>query len=94
MRSSLNSRPGGQHQFDQRRLMENPHSDIHPAWSPDGSRIAFIGDGIFTMVADGSEQQPVFPAGKLMDWASGMNTRPSGIEDAPTWSPDGKGWLT
>ena len=41
-----------------------------PAWSPDGKRIAFLTDrtgswDIWVMNADGSNQQPMFPAGTL-----------------------------
>jgi len=57
----------------------------HPAWSPDGSRIAFMRDSvggplawqIFVMNADGTGQTLV--------------TQPHGYgwDDFPTWSPDG-----
>jgi Tol biopolymer transport system component len=63
-----------------RKLTTGPHADSRPAWSPDGSRIAFAraGDssscGIYVMNADGS----------------GLTRLTSGCGDiTPTWSPDG-----
>jgi Tol biopolymer transport system component len=56
-----------------------------PAWSPDGSRLAFQAgggalSGIVTMAADGSDiRRIVVPSGGA--WAR-----------APAWSPDGK-WI-
>lgn len=58
-------------------LTDEPGGALDPAWSPDGSRIAYrtLGDGrIVSMAADGSEATP------LTD----------GPGDAgPAWSPDG-----
>jgi Cdc6-like AAA superfamily ATPase len=54
----------------------------HPAWSPDGTKIAFVGgDGygrtdLFVMDADGSH---------VID----LTNSPGLIEDYPEWSPDG-----
>jgi TolB protein len=44
-----------------------PWNNVSPAWSPDGSRIAFLTDRtgrweIWVMNADGSNQHPMFPA--------------------------------
>src|SRR5688572_29352034 len=57
------------------RLTNDPGYDDHPAWSPDGIRIAFTRNGnLFTMNADGSNVvQRTF----------------SGSCQGPTWSPDG-----
>ena len=66
---------------DRRRLTENDWHDVGPAWSPEGSRIAFIsdrGDGprVFTIAMDGSDERSVAPAVRAQ-------TTP------PVWSPDG-----
>ena len=64
----------------QTRLTNNPGSDQAPAWSPDGSKIAFtsLRDGnaeIYVMNADGSSQT------RLTNNATGSVS--------PAWSPDG-----
>ena len=46
------------------------YNNASPAWSPDGSRLAFVTDRtgrweIWVMNADGSNQQSMFPAGTL-----------------------------
>jgi len=52
---------------------ENPHwNNAAPAWSPDGSQIAFMTDRtgkweLWIMNADGSNQRPMFPNGALDD---------------------------
>ncbi len=55
--------------------------DEQPAWSPDGSRIAFDREGsglhVYVMRADGSHQHPF------------VGTQNSREDYAPTWSPDG-----
>ena len=66
-----------------RRLTNNPHTDWHPSWSPDGGRIVFSSkrDGgvtaeIYVMDADGSNPQ------RLTN---------NGHDDyEPSWSPDGE----
>jgi TolB protein len=45
-------------------------NNVAPAWSPDGSQIAFLTDRtgrweMWVMSADGSNQRPLFPAGTL-----------------------------
>src|SRR4051794_34014891 len=57
------------------RLTTYPGNDNEAAWSPDGSKIAFVRDAqVFTMNADGGNQVPI----------SGSD----GASD-PSWSPDG-----
>jgi Tol biopolymer transport system component len=65
-----------------KRLTRDPDNGMYPAWSPDGSRIAFMSwrngkTEIFTMNADGSAQT------KLVGIATGD------VID-PRWSPDGE----
>lgn len=68
----------------QRRLIvnltRNPERDLDPAWSPDGSRLAFV-----------SYRGSPFPVIYLMD-ADGRNVRRvSGAgSTSPAWSPDGE----
>ena len=64
-----------------RRVTRNEWHDVSPAWSPDGSRIAFVshradGPRVFTIAPDGSDERGVAP-----------NT--SAQANAPVWSPDG-----
>ena len=61
---------------NQTRLTNNRADDDHPAWSPDGSRIAFKGGrDIHVMNADGSDE---------------INLTNSGaIDIKPAWSPNG-----
>ena len=53
-----------------------------PAWSPDGSRIAFLTDRngaweIWVMNADGSQQRPLFPPGTL----AGITLQYQGVDE-------------
>ena len=54
--------------------------ESHPAWSPDGTKIAFVrefgkgGSDIYVMNANGTNVQPLTDVG---------------FNDAPAWSPDG-----
>lgn len=67
---------------DQIQLTKDSASEIEPAWSPDGSKIAFISDrhgqnfDIYVMNADGSNVTQL--------------TNDSTNEFGPVWSPDGK----
>ena len=66
-----------------KRLTDNNAWDIHPAWSPDGTRIAFATDRdgidenfeIYVMDADGSNQTRL--------------TNNDAVDLLPAWSPDG-----
>ncbi len=65
---------------EQRNLTDNMTSEWQPVWSPDGSRIAFIGgpngkSDIYVMNADGSGQLRL--------------TSESAGDVTPAWSPDG-----
>lgn len=58
------------------RLTHDADSDIEPAWSPDGSRIAYWHYGTLRIMgADGGHSREVYA--------------PKGGAWAPAWSPDG-----
>ncbi len=70
------------HDTDRRRLTKNDWHDVSPAWSPDGSRIAFVsfrgnGPRIYTIAPDGSDERSV-----------ALSVR-AARADPPSWSPDG-----
>jgi len=65
---------------NQIQLTDSPQNDYHPAWSPDGTKIAFCSprDGnweIYAMHADGSNQTRL--------------TNNAAVDANPSWSPDG-----
>jgi Tol biopolymer transport system component len=66
---------------NQRNITNSPASECHPAFSPEGKKIAFVRDfnSIFVMNPDGSGET------RVVDSASGL----SSITGFPDWSPDG-----
>ena len=78
----------------QRPITSNAYSDTHPAWSPDGSKIAFessrrdLGDtdgNIYVMDANGNNQTNITPNSPT---GCSSNCYQGGDSD-PAWSPDG-----
>ena len=69
---------------EEKLLLQGTHRHLDPAWSPDGSKIAFVSDrdneeynlDLYVMDADGTDVVQV----------SDLPTQ----DYAPTWSPDGK----
>ena len=62
---------------NQRNLTNNPGEDKNPSWSPDGKRIAFVGNfDIYVMDADGGNPKNL------------TNSRQNDF--SPSWSPDSK----
>lgn len=68
------------------RLTNDPEADMGPAWSPDGTKIAFTaaadfhdlkGGDICVMRVDGSGIQ-------------NLSRTPTSVESGPAWSPDGR----
>ena len=62
----------------------------YPAWSPDGSRIAYVDhryylsiDEVWTMKSDGTDQR------RLVGFAQCVGNQPSGCTNGLAWSPDG-----
>ena len=86
---------------DRRKLTTHLMQDLHPVWSPDGSRIAFArtdlgGDeedaGIYVMDADGQNPRQIFQFNHtLLNPQSGIReVRDQTYKAGPEWSPDGK----
>ena len=79
-----------------RRITKDPGQDVAPAWSPDGTRIAFVrhgsnaeSPGIYTVAADGSDQQLVVPFRTGSGGESDLAVYSWG-KTGPTWSPNGE----
>ena len=79
-----------------RRITKDPGQDVAPAWSPDGTRIAFVrhgsnaeSPGIYTVAADGSDQQLVVPF-RTGSGEEGDLAVYSWGKTGPTWSPNGE----
>jgi Tol biopolymer transport system component len=61
-------------------LTRSLRSASDPVWSPDGGSIVFnVGEGIYTVHADGSHVMPLVP----------FSGPPGGGPGQPSWSPDG-----
>ena len=78
---------------DRRRLTDNAIYDISPVWSPDGRRIAFVSEGIYTIAADGSNVRLLLPLIRRDPWklesASGEYVVDQYPSSGLAWSPDG-----
>ena len=89
------------HTGEQQRLTRNTRLEHYPVWSPDGSRIVYIGSPpnprpltaysrrLYTMSAEGSQGQLVVPTVRALAKLE------EGPDDAigmypPAWSPDGE----
>ena len=69
----------------QTRLTDNPEDDVEPAWSPDGSRIAFVS---YRTDESGNFQTDVFVMSA--DGSGPTNLTNNATHDgSPAWSPDG-----
>jgi hypothetical protein len=70
-------------QFDEEDVLAlpTPAGAQAPAWSPDGSRIAFSsGDGVHTMAPDGSEAVLVAPGGRAPVWSPASDRLAYGMD--------------
>ncbi len=80
----------GLHGNAARRLTRHADFDNYPAWSPDGTRVAFVSNrdvsslwkgrwvGLYIMAADGADVRRLAPGLEALAW------------QPPAWSPDGQ----
>ena len=66
------------------QLTISEQRQAQPAWSPDGTWIAFISD------SDGDEQWDIFLVSPKTGDVVNLTTSPETAEEEPTWSPDGR----
>ncbi len=74
-----------------RRLTNDPYGDLHPAWSPDGSQVAFVSERFTSNITSMMHGQYTLA---LMDPRTGaiqeLQAFNKGKHINPQWSPDGK----
>jgi len=66
---------------------------INPSWSPDGTRIAYIGiDGLYVLDMNdpGAQPKQLLDISFFKSWTDGGSA--AGFVTTPSWSPDGE-WL-
>jgi Tol biopolymer transport system component len=68
---------------NQRRLTDNDVNDYFPAWSPDGTKIAYFSMG------PGSRRQDIFVMNSDGTDVRQLTDTPSRVDEGPAWSPDG-----
>lgn len=71
-----------------RRLTDTPAPELFPAWSPDGSRIAFTRPGQEPRSDDGTPQSDVFVMNADGTQVRQLTAGPADDRN-PSWSPDG-----
>lgn len=83
---------------DLQRLTENVHWDVYPAWSPDGTQIAFLSWresslDIYIMQVDGSNQMPFYDSGGHDADIHWLGNRIAFTRDSQIWimTADGTG---